>query len=30
MLSGDQLAASEFCSYFQELVLMENLQLEQW
>jgi hypothetical protein len=30
MLSGEQLAASEFCSYFQELILRENLQLEQW
>jgi hypothetical protein len=30
MLSGDQRAAREFCSYFQELILSKNLQLEQW
>jgi hypothetical protein len=24
MLSGDKLAASEFCSYFQELILSEG------
>jgi hypothetical protein len=30
MLSGDQLAAGEFCSYFHGRILRENLQLEQW